>query len=81
VVLRRQPLIFGTAKLRAANKSSAASRGSSIASLENIDDLALIMTMEKGKPLAESVGEIRYGAGLIKWIAEEARRICGDIYT
>jgi len=46
--------------------------------LENIDDLSLIMTMEQGKPLAESAGEIRYGAGFIKWFAEEARRLYGD---
>jgi succinate-semialdehyde dehydrogenase / glutarate-semialdehyde dehydrogenase len=46
--------------------------------LENIDDLSLIMTMEQGKPLSESAGEIRYGAGFIKWFAEEARRLYGD---
>jgi succinate-semialdehyde dehydrogenase/glutarate-semialdehyde dehydrogenase len=46
--------------------------------LENIDDLSLIMTMEQGKPLPESGGEIRYGAGFIKWFAEEARRLYGD---
>jgi succinate-semialdehyde dehydrogenase/glutarate-semialdehyde dehydrogenase len=46
--------------------------------LENIEDLSLIMTMEQGKPLAEASGEIRYGAGFIKWFAEEARRIYGD---
>jgi len=46
--------------------------------VENIDDLSLIMTMEQGKPLAESAGEIRYGAGFIKWFAEEARRLYGD---
>src|SRR6516164_388462 len=46
--------------------------------LENIDDLSLIMTMEQGKPLAEAAGEIRYGAGFIKWFAEEARRLYGD---
>jgi succinate-semialdehyde dehydrogenase / glutarate-semialdehyde dehydrogenase len=46
--------------------------------LENIDDLSLIMTMEQGKPLAESAGEIRYGAGFIKWFSEEARRLYGD---
>src|SRR5712691_2385467 len=46
--------------------------------LENIDDLALIMTMEQGKPLAESAGEIRYGAGFIKWFSEEARRLYGN---
>jgi succinate-semialdehyde dehydrogenase / glutarate-semialdehyde dehydrogenase len=46
--------------------------------LENIEDLSLIMTMEQGKPLAEASGEIRYGAGFIKWFAEEARRIYGS---
>lgn len=45
--------------------------------LANIDDLALILTSEQGKPLSEAVGEIRYGASFIKWFAEEARRING----
>ncbi|MGC1331204.1 NAD-dependent succinate-semialdehyde dehydrogenase [Pseudomonas sp.] len=46
--------------------------------LDNVDDLALIMTLEQGKPLAEAKGEIRYGASFVKWFAEEARRIYGD---
>jgi succinate-semialdehyde dehydrogenase/glutarate-semialdehyde dehydrogenase len=46
--------------------------------IEHLEDLALIMTVEQGKPLAEARGEIRYGAGFIKWFAEEARRIYGD---
>jgi succinate-semialdehyde dehydrogenase / glutarate-semialdehyde dehydrogenase len=46
--------------------------------IANLEDLALIMTLEQGKPLAEARGEIRYGAGFIKWFAEEARRIYGD---
>jgi succinate-semialdehyde dehydrogenase/glutarate-semialdehyde dehydrogenase len=46
--------------------------------IEHLEDLALIMTAEQGKPLAEARGEIRYGAGFIKWFAEEARRIYGD---
>ncbi|MFK0332735.1 NAD-dependent succinate-semialdehyde dehydrogenase [Rhizobium sp. NPDC090275] len=45
--------------------------------LANIDDLALILTSEQGKPLAEAAGEIRYGASFVKWFAEEARRING----
>jgi len=45
----------------------------------HIDDLALIMTSEEGKPLEEAKGEIRYAAGFIEWFAEEARRIYGDI--
>ena len=40
-------------------------------------DLALLLTLEQGKPLAESAAEIRYGASFIKWFAEEARRIGG----
>jgi succinate-semialdehyde dehydrogenase / glutarate-semialdehyde dehydrogenase len=39
--------------------------------IEHIEELALIMTVEQGKPLAEARGEIRYGAGFIKWFAEE----------
>ena len=40
-------------------------------------DLALLLTLEQGKPLAEALGEIRYGASFVKWFAEEARRISG----
>ncbi len=42
------------------------------------EDLALIMTLEQGKPLAESRGEIAYGANYIEWFAEESKRIYGD---
>lgn len=45
--------------------------------LEHVEDLALILTHEQGKPLAEARGEIRYGASFVKWFAEEARRIDG----
>ena len=45
--------------------------------LEHVDDLALILTTEQGKPLDEARGEIRYGASFVKWFAEEARRING----
>lgn len=47
--------------------------------LEHHEDLALLLTMEQGKPLAESRGEILYGASFIEWFAEEAKRIYGDI--
>ena len=47
--------------------------------IESTDDLALILTTEMGKPLAESKGEIAYGASFIDWFGEEARRVCGDI--
>jgi len=46
--------------------------------IENKDDLARIMTLEQGKPLAEASGEITYGASFVKWFAEEARRIYGE---
>jgi succinate-semialdehyde dehydrogenase / glutarate-semialdehyde dehydrogenase len=44
----------------------------------NADDLALLMTMEQGKPLAESKGEIVYSASFIEWFGEEAKRVYGD---
>ena len=46
--------------------------------LANVDDLALIMTAEQGKPLAESKGEITYAASFIEWFAEEGKRVAGD---
>ena len=46
--------------------------------LANADDLALIMTAEQGKPLAESKDEIAYAASFIEWFAEEAKRVYGD---
>jgi succinate-semialdehyde dehydrogenase / glutarate-semialdehyde dehydrogenase len=45
---------------------------------ETTDDLAKILTVEQGKPLAESRGEISYGAGFVKWFAEEAKRVYGE---
>ena len=47
--------------------------------LQAQDDLAAIMTLEQGKPLAESKGEILYGASFIEWFAEEAKRVYGDV--
>ncbi len=47
--------------------------------MANQDDLAMIMTAEQGKPLAESRGEIAYGASYIEWFAEQAKRINGDV--
>lgn len=46
--------------------------------IENADDLALILTAEQGKPLAEAKGEIVYGASFIEWFAEEGKRAAGD---
>ncbi|WP_428034556.1 NAD-dependent succinate-semialdehyde dehydrogenase [Amphritea sp.] len=47
--------------------------------IENTEDLAVIMTAEQGKTLAESRGEVAYGASFIKWFAEEGKRVYGDI--
>ncbi|MYM85810.1 NADP-dependent succinate-semialdehyde dehydrogenase [Rugamonas sp. FT82W] len=46
--------------------------------LENTEDLAQLMTAEQGKPLAESRGEVAYGASFIEWFGEEAKRVAGE---
>jgi len=47
--------------------------------MANQEDLAQIMTAEQGKPLAETRGEVAYGASFIEWFAEEGKRIYGDV--
>jgi succinate-semialdehyde dehydrogenase/glutarate-semialdehyde dehydrogenase len=47
--------------------------------MENSEDLAKILTAEQGKPMAESMGEIAYGASFIEFFAEEAKRIYGEL--
>jgi succinate-semialdehyde dehydrogenase / glutarate-semialdehyde dehydrogenase len=47
--------------------------------MANQEDLAQIMTAEQGKPLAESRGEVAYGASFIEWFAEEGKRLYGDV--
>ncbi|HVW50001.1 MAG TPA: NAD-dependent succinate-semialdehyde dehydrogenase [Trinickia sp.] len=46
--------------------------------LQNVDDLAAILTTEQGKPLAEAKGEIVYAASFLEWFAEEGKRVYGD---
>jgi len=46
--------------------------------LAHAEDLALLMTSEQGKPLAEARGEVTYAASFLEWFAEEAKRVCGD---
>jgi succinate-semialdehyde dehydrogenase/glutarate-semialdehyde dehydrogenase len=46
--------------------------------IENADELALLLTMEQGKPLAEAKGEILYGAAFVELFAEEAKRVYGE---
>jgi succinate-semialdehyde dehydrogenase/glutarate-semialdehyde dehydrogenase len=64
-------------------KKSASERGAIIRKWyelirENQDDLAYILTLEQGKPLAEAKGEIAYGASYIEWFSEEGKRAYGD---
>lgn len=47
--------------------------------VQNVDDLAVLLTAEQGKPLAEARGEILYGATFIEWYAEEAKRAYGEV--
>ncbi|MBA3033832.1 MAG: NAD-dependent succinate-semialdehyde dehydrogenase [Gammaproteobacteria bacterium] len=47
--------------------------------VSNADDLALLMTSEQGKPLAEARGEALYAATFVEWFAEEAKRVYGDV--
>jgi len=47
--------------------------------LAHADDLALLMTSEQGKPLAEARGEVVYGASFVEWYAEEGKRVYGDV--
>jgi succinate-semialdehyde dehydrogenase / glutarate-semialdehyde dehydrogenase len=47
--------------------------------VQHTDDLATILTLEQGKPLAEARGEIAYGSAFIEWFSEEARRVYGDV--
>ena len=47
--------------------------------MQHTEDLARLMTAEQGKPLAESRGEVAYGASFIEWFAEEGRRVYGEV--
>ena len=62
-----------------AKEHAAALKAWSQSLLDNQQALAEIMTLECGKPLRESLGEVRYAAAYIEWFAEEAKRIRGDI--
>ncbi|MDV7340298.1 NAD-dependent succinate-semialdehyde dehydrogenase [Terasakiella sp. A23] len=47
--------------------------------MDNQEDLAVMMTTEQGKPLAEARGEVGYGASFVEWFAEEGKRLYGDV--
>ena len=69
---------WGGWRAKTAKERSAILRRWSDLMLANADDLALIMTSEQGKPLAEAKGEISYAASFIEWFSEEGKRIYGD---
>lgn len=46
--------------------------------MANAEDLGILMTTEQGKPLAEAIGEVKYGAGFVEYYAEECKRVMGD---
>ena len=66
-------------RAKTARERSAILRKWSELQLAHADDLALILTSEQGKPLAESKGEITIGAGYTEWFAEEAKHVYGDV--
>jgi succinate-semialdehyde dehydrogenase / glutarate-semialdehyde dehydrogenase len=66
-------------RAKTAKERSAIVRKWSELQLANADDLALILTSEQGKPLAEAKGEITIGAAYTEWFAEEAKRVYGDV--
>src|SRR5690554_2866959 len=79
----RQAIAAASAALPAWQEKTAAERSTILQRwyalmLEHEDDLARIMTLEQGKPLAEARGEIRYAASFLQWFAEEAKRAYGD---
>lgn len=85
--LSRAQVTEAIAAAEAAQKGWAAMTGKECAAIlrrwfdlmmENADDLGRILTAEQGKPLAEAVGEIAYGASFIEFFAEEAKRIYGE---
>ncbi len=66
-------------KARSAKERSAVLRRWYELVLANQEDLAILMTAEQGKVLAESRGEVAYGASFIEWFAEEGKRVYGDV--
>src|SRR5450830_1366814 len=69
---------WGSWRKKTAKERSIILRKWSDLMLANADDLAMIMTAEQGKPLAEAKGEIAYAASFIEWFGEEAKRAYGD---
>ena len=66
-------------KARTAKERSAVLKRWFALMIENQEDLAKLISMEQGKPLTESRGEIAYSAGYVEWFAEEAKRAYGEV--
>ena len=64
---------------RTAKERAAVLRRFAEAMIANTEDLAIIMTSEQGKPLAEARGEIAYAASFLEWFAEEGKRVYGEV--
>jgi succinate-semialdehyde dehydrogenase / glutarate-semialdehyde dehydrogenase len=69
---------FATWRNKTAKERSVVLRRWADLMMENQEDLARLMTIEQGKPLAESQGEVAYAASFLEWFGEEAKRIYGD---
>ena len=72
-------LAFQSWRHRTAKERAAVLRKLADLMMENQDDLAALMTIEQGKPLAESRGEVVYAASFFEWFAEEGKRLYGDV--
>ena len=70
---------FSTWKLTTAGKRARLLKNWYDLIREHEEDLAMLLTLEQGKPLREARGEVRYGAAFVEWFAEEARRVYGDV--
>ena len=80
----RQAIEAAARALPAWSKRTAKDRGAVLRRfaelmVANTDDLAVIMTREQGKPLAEAKGEIAYAASFLEWFAEEGKRVYGEV--
>jgi succinate-semialdehyde dehydrogenase / glutarate-semialdehyde dehydrogenase len=79
VVIRAADAAFKPWARKAASERAAVLERWHALILENATDIAAILTAEQGKPLAEARGEVLYAASFIKWFAEEAKRVYGDV--
>ena len=70
---------FGPWRARTAAERAALLESWNALILAHADELAIILPREQSKPLAGAAGEVRFAASFVKWFAEEARRVSGDM--